>query len=39
MRQNVGFLLLRVVMIILYSMAFAQDNEASENSEIDRLRK
>jgi len=31
MRQNVGFLLLPVMMIILYSMAFAQDNEASEN--------
>ncbi len=31
MRQNVGFLLLPVMVIILYSMAFAQDNEASEN--------
>lgn len=31
MRQNAGFLLLPVVMIILYSMAFAQDNEAAGN--------
>ena len=31
MGQNVGFLLLSVVMIILYGTAFAQDNEASEN--------
>jgi len=31
MVQNVGFLLLSVVMIILSSTAFAQDNEASEN--------
>lgn len=31
MRKNVGFLLLPVMVIILYSMAFAQDNEASEN--------
>jgi cytochrome c2 len=31
MRQNVGFLLLPVMMIILYSMAFAQDNEVAEN--------
>jgi len=31
MVQNVRFLLLSVVMIILYSTAFAQDNEASEN--------
>lgn len=27
MKQNVGFLLLPVVMIILYGMAFAQDND------------
>ena len=31
MRQNVGFLLLPVMMIILYSMSFAQDNEVAEN--------
>jgi cytochrome c2 len=31
MGQNVRFLLLSVVMIILYSTAFAQDNEALEN--------
>lgn len=31
MRQNVGFLLLPIVMIILSSMAFAQDNEVAEN--------
>lgn len=31
MRQYVGFLLVPVVMIILYSAALAQDNEAAEN--------
>jgi len=31
MGQNVGFLLLPVMMIILSSMAFAQDNEVAEN--------
>lgn len=31
MKQNVGFLLIPVVMIILSSTAFAQDNEAAAN--------
>lgn len=31
MGQNAGFLLVPLVMVILQSMAFAQDNEAAEN--------